>query len=205
MTCTLALVVSDLTGKSAGRYLFKPLAALGFVWLAWDLGALQTRYGSWIFAGLMLCAVGDLCLMWRREAVFLTGLIAFLIGHLLYCVAFLQLPANTGGLAVSALPALVLVVGSLRWLQPHLHHHMRVAVPAYVLVISTMVVCAALSWGQPNAVLALAGAWGFAFSDLAVARDRFVHETPLNGLWGTPLYFGSQLLLAGSAATALSG
>jgi uncharacterized membrane protein YhhN len=202
---TLVLVASDLARKPAGRYLFKPLAALGFLWVAWSLGALDSSYGLWVFVGLVFCAAGDLCLMWRREAVFLAGLVAFLIGHVLYCVAFLQLPANLTGLAFSALPVLVLVVGSLRWLRPHLHGLMRVAVPAYVLVISTMVACASLSWGQASAVLAVAGAWGFAFSDLAVARDRFVNENPLNGLWGTPLYFGSQLLLAASAAASMNG
>jgi hypothetical protein len=42
------------------------------------------------------------------------------------------------------------------------------------------------------------GAWGFAVSDLAVARQQFVQTSQLNGLWGTPLYFLSQMLLAAS-------
>ena len=49
-------------------------------------------------------------------------------------------------------------------------------------------------------MLILAGAWGFAISDLAVARRQFVKRSIVNGLWGTPLYFGSQLLLAASLA-----
>ena len=40
----------------------------------------------------------------------------------------------------------------------------------------------------------------FALSDLAVARNQFVAPGPANGLWGTPLYFVSQLLLAASIA-----
>jgi len=47
----------------------------------------------------------------------------------------------------------------------------------------------------------LPGAVAFYASDLAVARHRFVTETFSNKLWGTPLYFGAQLLLAASVAT----
>ena len=54
--------------------------------------------------------------------------------------------------------------------------------------------------GCPCGVLVLAGAWGFAISDLAVARDQFVTPGYQNRLWGLPLYFGSQMLLAYSVA-----
>ena len=46
----------------------------------------------------------------------------------------------------------------------------------------------------------LVGAIGFYLSDLAVARQRFVHESLTNRPWGLPLYFGSQLLLAGTVS-----
>jgi hypothetical protein len=48
----------------------------------------------------------------------------------------------------------------------------------------------------------LAGALLFALSDLAVARDRFVHAGFANKLWGWPTYFGAQLLLAWTVAGA---
>ena len=37
-------------------------------------------------------------------------------------------------------------------------------------------------------------------SDLAVARQQFVQPSRWNGLWGTPLYFLSQMVLAASIA-----
>jgi hypothetical protein len=40
----------------------------------------------------------------------------------------------------------------------------------------------------------------FAISDMAVARDRFVTQTPANAFVITPLYFGAQLLFAVSVA-----
>lgn len=194
------LVASDWQRQLAGRFICKPLAALSFIWLALLLGATQGSYGQWLLAGLLLCALGDVLLMFEAEGAFLAGLVAFLCGHLLYAVAFTQLPVNSTGLALAAVPGLLLMVATLRWLRPYLQWPMKAAVPLYILVIVAMLVFAGGTWGQPGASLILAGAWGFALSDLAVARRQFVNPSRINGLWGTPLYFSAQLLLAASVA-----
>lgn len=203
-----ALVASDYRCWSAGRYLFKPLAALAFLWLAWQLDAGQSAYGRWVLLGLCCCALGDLLLMPNREGSFIAGLVAFLCGHLAYSVAFgatfgatfAQLGDNYIALAAGVLPVLALLTGTGRWLAPHVAKHMRFPVALYILVISAMLLCACLSAGHPVAWWIIPGAFGFALSDLAVARQQFVHPEPRNGLWGTPLYFGSQMLLAASVA-----
>ena len=41
-----------------------------------------------------------------------------------------------------------------------------------------------------------AGALAFALSDIAVARERFVAPGPINKVWGLPLYYLGQVLLA---------
>lgn len=192
------LVASDWHQFRAGRLIFKPLAAFSFIWLALLLGAPQTSYGQWLLLGLLLCALGDILLMFEAEGAFLAGLLAFLCGHLLYALAFIQLPVDSIGLAVAVAPALALVALTLRWLKPHLNWPMTAAVPLYILVIATMLVFAAGTWGQPGFAAIISGAWGFALSDLAVARRQFVNADRINGLWGTPLYFGSQMLLAAS-------
>jgi len=195
-----ALVISDFVGFRPGRYLCKPIAALAFVWLALALGAPESVYGVWLLAGLLCCMAGDLLLMPDDERCFLAGLVAFLCGHLLYAMAFLQLPPNLTGLAASALPAMVLLVFVTRWLLPRVPAQMKLPVTVYTLVITGMLLCAGLSLGLPAAPLIIVGAWGFAISDLAVARRQFVHPSRWNGLWGTPLYFLSQMLLAASIA-----
>lgn len=200
LLATSALVISDQWNCRPGRYLAKPLAAFAFIWLALALGATASDYGRWLLAGLVCCMAGDLFLMPRSERSFLAGLVAFLCGHLLYAAAFLQLPASHAGLAATVLPALVLLVFCARWLLPHVKQAMRLPVTAYTLVITTMLLCSGLSAAHPAGVLIIAGAWGFAISDLAVARQRFVQPGRWNGLWGTPLYFLSQMLLAGSVA-----
>jgi uncharacterized membrane protein YhhN len=200
LASVIGLVISDYRDFRPGRYLFKPLAAAAFLWLAVALDAMASTYGSWMLAALLLCMVGDLCLMPDDERWFLAGLSAFLCGHLLFGVAFLQLPANTTGLLASALPGLALLVFVRRWLTPHVNDEMKIPVALYVIVITGMLLCAGLTAGHPAATLIICGAWGFAFSDLAVARRQFVAPGPSNGLWGTPLYFGSQMVLASTIA-----
>jgi uncharacterized membrane protein YhhN len=76
----------------------------------------------------------------------------------------------------------------------------RLPVLAYIVVISTMVVLAAgAAWGTQQWVILL-GAVMFYFSDVSVARDRFVAPGFINGLWGLPLYYGGQLFLAYSVS-----
>ncbi|WP_116368626.1 lysoplasmalogenase [Parahaliea mediterranea] len=195
-----ALVLADYRQWRPGRYLCKPLAALAFVWLAWVLGATHSAYGQWLLAGLFCCLLGDLLLMIERQTSFLAGLGAFLIGHLLYIVAFCQLPLAPGALWFSALPVALLVAASWRWLMPHVPGDMRPAVGLYMLVIGAMLLAASLTWQHAAALWIVPGAVGFALSDLAVARQQFVRPGRSNGLWGTPLYFAAQLLLAASAA-----
>ena len=198
LVAVTALVASDYRGWQAGRYICKPLAAIAFLWLALRLGATDSDYGRWLLAGLVFCLFGDLFLMADNERSFLAGLGAFLVGHLLYAIAFLQLPPNFTGLALSAVPALLLSVFVLRWLLTYVGSDMKIPVAAYTVVISGMLLTAGLTAGQPVALLAICGAWGFAASDIAVALRQFVSTSKLHPLWGTPLYFASQMLLAAS-------
>jgi uncharacterized membrane protein YhhN len=196
----VALVLSDYRAWRIGRFIFKPLAAAAFIWLALRLDATQTAYGTWLLAGLVFCALGDLLLMPDDDRSFLAGLGAFLIGHLLYSVAFLQLPVNPTGSLLSALPALLLLALVLRWLLPYVPGNMRLPVALYVVVITAMLVTAGATAGQALAPLAISGAWCFALSDVAVARRQFVTHSRASALWGTPLYFFAQMLIAASIA-----
>ncbi len=74
LSSTLALVISDFLAFRPGRYLFKPLAAATFIYLALVMGATQTTYGNWLLAGLALCFIGDVFLMAESDRFFLAGL-----------------------------------------------------------------------------------------------------------------------------------
>jgi uncharacterized membrane protein YhhN len=180
------------------EWLFKPLASLCFVLLALQAGALESVYGRILLIGLLLCMAGDVLLIPSNDRSFLAGLSSFLLGHLAYAAAFFQLPWRASALLASLLPVAVLAVLSVRWLWPQLPDRMRLPVVAYIAVICSMLLTAGAAWGSAAGVWILVGAWGFAVSDLSVARNQFVSPGMVNRIWGIPLYFGSQLLLAWS-------
>jgi uncharacterized membrane protein YhhN len=175
----------------------KPLASTGFLASALAAGALGSSYGRYVFVGLMLSWLGDVLLIPReRPKVFLLGVASFLLGHVAFAIAFLARGVSIAyalGASVASVAVLVVVA---RWLRPHLPDDMRAAAHAYMAVISVMVVAAAATFGAaPNGAI-LAGAIAFYVSDLSVARDRFVERAFVNRLWGLPLYYGAQLVLA---------
>lgn len=203
MAITVLGLAGTLIGEQQGRplrFIAKPIASIGFIGLALALGATDTRYGWWILIALVFGWIGDVALMGTTRTLFLTGLVAFLIGHLLYVVAFL-----VSGLAL--VPTTLAAVGTaviawliFRWLRPHLPAEMVGPVVAYVVIISAMVAAAvgATFAGAPG--LVVVGAIAFFVSDLAVARDRFVAPGFGNRVWGLPLYYLGQILLAWSVA-----
>jgi uncharacterized membrane protein YhhN len=183
---------------SQARLVAKPLASAGFLAVALAAGALDSTFGRWMFLALVLSAVGDVVLLGKSEPAFLGGLGSFLAAHLAYGVAFLLRGVAMPGL-LAVLPLAVFSGVVLRWLGPHLSDRMRYPVGAYAVVISVMGVLATATaieswdWRLP------AGAALFIISDLAVARDNFVSPGFGNRLWGLPLYYGGQLLLAWAA------
>jgi len=89
---------------------------------------------------------------------------------------------------------------SLRWLWPHLGSF-RTPVSLYSAIIAVMVATSFLAappQGAAPSLMVIAGAVGFAVSDVSVARDKFVAQDFINRAWGLPLYYGAQLLLAAS-------
>lgn len=174
--------------------LAKAIASLGFVAVALSEGAAAASYGRWVLIGLGLGLAGDILL--ELPASFLPGLGAFLLGHVAYMVAFAAGGPDWGmaavGLAVAGGAGVVVAA----WLWPHLPASLEWPVLAYLLVIVLMVAAAGgVAAARPLAAL---GAVAFFVSDVAVARDRFVKRAFLNSLWGLPLYYAGQLLIAWS-------
>lgn len=199
---TLGLLRAEARDSVRGVWLFKPLAALGFVAAALAADATASTYGTWILIGLLFSFAGDVFLIPRNsDAGFLAGLTAFLLGHLAYAGAFLSLGFSATGAGIAALALAAPFVLTLRWLRPHLEGSMKAAVPVYTTVICAMGIAAGSAFALSGNGTALAGALLFQVSDLAVAREQFVEQTLRNKLWGLPFYFGAQLLLAASIAT----
>jgi uncharacterized membrane protein YhhN len=208
------LVVAEVRGDRRGRFRWKPLASIAFVAIPVVTGAVSggdAEVARWIAAGLVLGAVGDVLLMYESERAFLGGLVAFLLGHVAYVVAFARIvpPARwvEGSMVAVAAAAGIAAAVVLRWLWPRLGA-LRVPVIGYVAVITSMVIGGVAvsvydaGIDRTPALLATVGAVGFYASDLAVARERFVQKDVLNRAIGLPLYYGAQLLIAWSVAIA---
>jgi len=172
----------------------KVAASASFVVLGVARWTPENSIGAWLIAGLVLCAAGDVLLLGDRT--FDVGLISFLLGHLAYVAGF-----HTA-LPLGRWPVLVLVplalagAAVLSWLWPRLGRR-RVPVAAYVAAITAMV------WGGMSSTTASVLPWTaavgavlFYLSDLAVARQRFVHASFVNRALGLPLYYAAQILIA---------
>jgi uncharacterized membrane protein YhhN len=180
-------LAAEARGAAFPRAVTKVAASLCFVLLAVTLGV-EGSFERGILAGLALSVVGDALLLSDRKPIFLAGLVAFLLAHLAYAVAF----AGAGRPALwLVLPIAAIAAAVLRWLWPHLGE-LRLPVVTYCLAIGTMYW---LALGVDRLEVRL-GATLFFASDILVARDRFVRRELANRFVGLPLYYAAQVLLA---------
>jgi uncharacterized membrane protein YhhN len=190
------LLIAEHRRTGVARAVCKLGASSAFVAFAVSLGAAATTYGRLVMVALLLSWVGDALLLSSAQRVFMGGLAAFLLAHVAYTVAFW----TTGAPALVVLAALAgfgaAGVVTLRWLWPNLSAGDRPPVVAYVLVIVVMCASATGSSRALGSLVPVVGAACFMASDVAVARDQFVARSVANRLWGLPLYYFAQLLLA---------
>ena len=198
VTC---LLVAEWADSNIARAAAKMSAASAFLGMALACGALESTYGQILLGGLVLCWIGDACLLSPGQSVgFRVGIGAFLLAHLAYAIAYYQLGLDPIGLLIGGLVIGGLAVIVLRWLRPQVPDDFRNSVMTYIAVISVMVVASigAVTAGTP--VILAIGTIVFAISDLFVARERFVSSAFVNSAIGIPAYFGAQLLLASTAS-----
>ena len=169
---------------------------MGFIIGALECGATSSTYGLIILAGLLFCLGGDVLLIPKSNTVFLGGIGSFLVGHIAFAIAFGSVGVDQPSALKTSVPMVILAALILKWLWPHLSGFMQKAVPAYIAAISVMVILAVGCAIKHQAPWVAVGAIGFMLSDIAVARERFVCSGVINKIWGTPLYFGSQLIIA---------
>jgi len=183
------VAVVDWTAVARGdtrlEYLAKPGVLTALVAACAVLPATHTDLVDrkwWFVAALVLCLAGDVLLMLPQD-LFVAGLGAFLVGHVLYIVGLLQPPSppgvppfsfSTTGLVVAVLVSVAygVVPATLifRSLARSGQRALIAPVAVYLVVILSMAVLAA-NVGVPAA---LAGAAFFVVSDTILALNRFV-------------------------------
>ena len=153
-----------------------------------------------LLAGLLLGMGGDIFLALPQGKMFLFGLVSFLLGHLFYILAFFSVAETSTWTWIGLLTVCVLSIWIYSWLRPHLGS-MNIPVLLYVIIISIMLsgawtVLGDLDLHRSGRIMVFVGALSFYFSDVFVARDRFIAQKFLNHLLGLPLYYAGQFLLA---------
>jgi len=193
----VTLLLSERQGFRPGIIVGKLVASTAFLAFALSVDALATPAGQILFAGMLLCWLGDALLLSQGQSVgFQLGIGAFLLGHLAYASAFYSWGIDWGAFGLAAVGAGLIAWRISRWLAPHVPSEFELAIKCYVIVIGAMVACAiGASVGRANAFVAL-GAIAFASSDLSVARERFIKPSFVNSLWGLPLYYFAQIAFA---------
>ncbi len=180
----LAALIFMATAREENFWLHlisKPVPVLAMaLWLG--LLPLKRRYQWAVITGLLLSATGDVLLSWSDET-FLPGLIAFLLGHVAYIIAFLS---DSRGLYPGR-ALLAYAYGALAY--GYLYTagdlgEMTIPVLAYVIVICAMLWRASCRVGAPGIYVrstwvGLAGAAFFTLSDTLLAAGMFAGQRPL--------------------------
>lgn len=202
------LLYADKRDRPVLRWIGKPTASAGFLLAALNAPELQWPHGiDWMLLGALgLSAAGDVLLVPKGRSVFLAGMAAFGLAHVLYAAWFLSHTVAPAALALAV--GALLVIGHVvwMWLAPHVPNDRRLPVRVYVLLVSLMAATAAAygiraaAQGTWQLLPAVGGLLLYA-SDVAVARQRFVAPAFANRAWGLPAYYLGQLLLASALAS----
>ena len=199
VTSTLALVGAEK--KIAWLHVvFKPLTTLLLLAV---VGYPETTFARWIAAGIVLSAVGDVALLWNGNRAFIVGLVAFLLAHVAYVIAFLGVAVWSPHVAVVAVivSAASLLLLRATWKGAAGLH---AATIAYAVVITAMVVAAWATIGGPVAMApaAAVGAVLFYISDSSLALNRFRSPVKHIIMLAIGVYWLGQLGIAIAASAA---
>lgn len=193
----LAMVQDPVSAWRWLHWVCKPLASGLILLLAWRTRLpVSMRYRRWIAAGIGFSLVGDVLLMLPVD-LFVSGLVAFLLGHGCLLAAF------SGDSRFAARPLLLfacLGYGAINlWLLwDSIGTPLRLPVTVYVIVLASMagqamgrarVFLACRDPRARSAMLAAVGALTFLLSDSLLAWNRFHAAIPWATLWVLWTYY----------------
>ncbi len=202
------LVKAEFDENRKRIYIFKPISsALLIVIAALSILIPQQHdpvYSIAILIGLLFSFGGDIALMFRSRQSFMTGLVLFLLGHVVYFVTFTFLNSFFVQNYTTVLILIVLAIVIFAYLYPGLGN-MRYPVLMYILVISAMMLSAVNTFESEyfslnKAVFITIGAALFYISDIILAINKFRKPFRYNRI-SLAFYYGGQLLIALSASS----
>jgi len=179
-------------------YIFKPLTMVLILVAAVSGSTALPHYRNLIIVGIAFSMAGDIFLMLPSDR-FVAGLIAFLIAHLFYIVAFVSKIDTVVGWPLISLITYGIVVYLV--LSPYLGK-MKVPVLIYIVVILVMAWSAWEWWAQAGtntSLMAFSGALLFVISDTILAVNRFRQKFKMARVLNLSTYFTAQLFISSSA------
>ena len=196
----ICLLYSEKKENRTGLLITKTLLSSLFILTVLVQNHSIPGYFYSLLVGLIFCLGGDIFLALPQKRMFFLGLVSFLFGHIFYIFSFFYVAQASLWTWVGSLIVLVISGWVYFWLRPHLGS-MNLPVLLYVIVITVMVsgACSVLgdsNLHRPGRIMVFSGALSFYFSDVFVARDRFLKNEFLNRLIGLPMYYTGQFLLA---------
>ena len=200
----LEVLFNSLDHTTVLELIFKPLI---MVWIAFYFIVNLTDKSHPVVLPTLIAFffswVGDLLLLLSGTLFFLSGLGAFLIAHLFYIYAFLQVEDSnrTPFLRKKAwmfLPFIAYSVPMFWILFPGMSQFMRIITIIYTLTILTMAGSALnrkTRVPENSFLLVMMGAIFFVCSDSLIAVNKFALKIPHSGFWVMSSYILAQLLM----------
>ena len=197
LAVALVVAVVDWISVAASirwlEYVTKPGFMLALIALALAMHPVNPAERTLFVVALTFGLISDVFLMLPQD-LFLAGLGAAFVEHLVYISAFRTRALHVGHLLVTAVIALASVAVVFPRIDRALRRdHPRLVAPviAYVAVFVVMVTSA----GGTGSLLALAGALLFFYSDAILAWNRFVRPLPFGRVVNIVPYHVGQALL----------
>ena len=164
-----------------------------------------TGFGKLIFIGLIFGMLGDILLNLRYlsenngQKIFLVGIVAFLIGHILYLAALLPLANHPLiGVVIGALIAGALLVYIFKTMEVKLAFKIFGVVYLGAVIIMTVIAIGnALALPNASRIMYAIGAVAFALSDIILIFNTFGNLNRFSlRISNLSLYYLGQLLIA---------
>ncbi|MEJ7692470.1 lysoplasmalogenase [Daejeonella sp.] len=200
----IANIFAEYDFVSRLNLLVKPLICISLAIYFVRNAKMNAGFNRLILAALILSFFGDCLLLFADEyaSFFMFGLVAFLIAHVLYSLAFFrdfknnpQAPKTYGHLMLFLMGVFSMSYYSM--IRDYLGD-LRIPVMAYVFVISIMVILAGYRYRRVNLLsfrLIYFGALFFVISDSTLAYNKFVEPFACSGVVIMGTYMLAQYLI----------
>ncbi len=180
------------------RMITKPMV-VGSLLVFFLLQKVDRKTRILVTTALVLSIIGDMQLIYAGEYdyLFVGGLIAFLLAHVMYIVLFSRDRNKDIGVLAPLLILSVYAVFIFWYLSDSLNHF-KLPVAAYIITILIMILFAYLR-NDPithnGYIFIVAGALLFVFSDSIIAITRFKSDIPYSGILVMLIYGIAQLFM----------